>query len=431
MSASAPETPEDRMQVPNHVATPLKDHPQYLVGDLLVISSDNVVFTVYKGLLGQRSNVFRDMASLPSPEPMALAHSLEQVDAEVKARNKQFIHLSESSFVLENFFALLYGPKLIQLDTSFDVTKDLFALCDSYDCDDEIVKKVRDRLYKMALDGRQWDLLIWASDRNDRAIGAATLGMMDQKIFAAGVGPGVYYYDTFWSSMNKLSSAWRSKIFELCFDNPHNATVVRLQPITRKTKKEHLLRDSKSPHRRGCNSDYEELVRDEGAIRGERLVNGTALSPSDWISLQRRQVSRRPMTSDKMDTMQALQFLATQQTRNLQFIMEATKAKADLGTLKGKRRSLLQGPKAPGATVVIIATQAKIAKIDDEIDKIQNSITTPSFGQPTKRTLRAPPTDMAVDTPTINKPSTPNANHLYGLDTFSLWLPARITVGRS
>ncbi|WRT63711.1 uncharacterized protein IL334_000634 [Kwoniella shivajii] len=202
-------------------------HPQYKTGNLHIMSCDKVDFTVFRELLADKSGLFKDMEDLPERKPdicttLQDENISEKVNGIVNTMSK--IDVDANAKVVETFLALIYGPKYVQIDTSWEDTKTLYDICELYDCNEKIMEVVKDRLYLLANE-RPWDLLIWASHKDDRSMGADALRKMNADSFS--MAKTAYHVEEFQGKMEQLKRAWKLRILETCFDQPAYGTITR------------------------------------------------------------------------------------------------------------------------------------------------------------------------------------------------------------
>ncbi|WWD09054.1 hypothetical protein V865_007174 [Kwoniella europaea PYCC6329] len=124
--------------------------------------------------------------------------------------------------VLLDYITSLH-PK--ELKTNFDDTKALFLASEKWGIDPSIMASFRRRMYNLSVND-PWDLLVWASKRNDRHMARAALEKMTPETFARGRRR---YWDgsSFWMSLDELPPSWQWRLLRAALDNPTEAVVTR------------------------------------------------------------------------------------------------------------------------------------------------------------------------------------------------------------
>ncbi|OCF45198.1 hypothetical protein I317_01001 [Kwoniella heveanensis CBS 569] len=107
---------------------------------------------------------------------------------------------------------------------------ELLDLCDKFECRLEFKKRLTEKLGTVD-PGYPWNLLIYASRKDDRALGLTALQAMDREVFAKGImGPFGRVEESFWSLFFRFSGGWQIKLMRCAFEDTCNAKVERLTP---------------------------------------------------------------------------------------------------------------------------------------------------------------------------------------------------------
>ncbi|OCF36162.1 hypothetical protein I316_02034 [Kwoniella heveanensis BCC8398] len=147
---------------------------------------------------------------------------------------------------------------------------ELLDLCDKFECRLEFKKRLTEKLGTVD-PGYPWNLLIYASRKDDRALGLIALRAMDRQIFAKGIVNPLGIVDSFWSLFCRLSGEWRIKMMRCAFEDTCSATVKRLNPYEWRSNRGHKYTDYREdlseelvvPFRRDWDSVCAEFAKDD------------------------------------------------------------------------------------------------------------------------------------------------------------------------
>ncbi|OCF59522.1 hypothetical protein L486_02189 [Kwoniella mangroviensis CBS 10435] len=183
-------------------------HKHSSVGDIWFRSEDGVLFGICQHRIAQRSTVISDML-----EPLPLQAS--PIDIELSTGLLE---------ILLDYVTSLH-PK--ELETNFDDTKALFLACEKWGIEHTILAKFRQRMYDLSIDD-PWDLLVWASERDDRHMARAALEKMTPETFAR--GKRTYWEkSSFWMSLDELPPPWQWRLLRAALDDPTEGVVTRYE----------------------------------------------------------------------------------------------------------------------------------------------------------------------------------------------------------
>ncbi|WWD22444.1 hypothetical protein CI109_106935 [Kwoniella shandongensis] len=195
-----------------------------------LISRDGVRFVADAGRLAGASVVFRDMLNVTDSE------SGTENDASRIHDNGAPIETDLPSDILDVFLnSISVSTPCVHLN-DFERVQKLLTFCEKFDCEKNLLDCVRQRLFATAK-GREWDLLIYASERDDRPMGAQALSQMTRDTFTC--------ESYFWARVKKLSIEWQADLLQLCLERPRtisiNRTVVYCRKLVTETKDEPVL----------------------------------------------------------------------------------------------------------------------------------------------------------------------------------------------
>ncbi|WVQ93796.1 hypothetical protein IAU59_000874 [Kwoniella sp. CBS 9459] len=223
-----------------------KVHAYHRQGDIALRSTDGVVLMADSWRLANASPVFEGMFEIPVPPtplyaptnpprqppstisrprwntgPTSHSHS-----AVLRQRSgHQTVDLDYTTLVLEYFLNLINVSRPSIPPCNFHNSLELLDLCFKFDVEPHIQSVVHDRLLTQC-DGRQWELLIWASRRSNVNMAKEALKRMSKRAFMSygklryldpdlGISSRVIDRELPWHALNKLQPIWEVEILRL------------------------------------------------------------------------------------------------------------------------------------------------------------------------------------------------------------------------
>ncbi|WWD22439.1 hypothetical protein CI109_106930 [Kwoniella shandongensis] len=200
--------------------TPNKDslqvHHFHDRGDICLQATDGTLFYADSWRLSQASETFAHMLEIPQPAGTKHPRSRDELDP---------IPIDSRSDVLDLFLNVVSVSSPNIDHVPFMLCKKISLFCDKFEVQDRIASLFVKRVLKLAKQHHQeWDVLIWAGERNDVDMARRALKMMTDRVFIgnhhADQGQNEPENLPFWANFNQLPITWRTALFKVVLDKP-------------------------------------------------------------------------------------------------------------------------------------------------------------------------------------------------------------------
>ncbi|WWC66684.1 uncharacterized protein I206_100588 [Kwoniella pini CBS 10737] len=162
------------------LTSPTKIHWYHRHGDIEIRASGGTILRADSWRLAAASNVFADMLEVTSPVAEDFAEATHKRKAEDPIAP---IDLDHSAAIISHFLDLVNQAHPTVPPSNYDETIALYILCDQFDAVKRIKSQVDLRIQQVGC-VRQWNLLVFASTRDDLNLAKKAISFMDDHTFS-------------------------------------------------------------------------------------------------------------------------------------------------------------------------------------------------------------------------------------------------------
>nr|XP_019048858.1 hypothetical protein I302_02637 [Kwoniella bestiolae CBS 10118]OCF27788.1 hypothetical protein I302_02637 [Kwoniella bestiolae CBS 10118] len=201
-------------------------HPSFTAGDIVIVANDKAHFAAKCERLARGKYITDPLRPVRRNADKHGRWTGEDISHSELMRRGNTFEIDADSTLTGYFLAFLGADIPLLPPTSFADTAKLLHLCDRFECTEEHVGLVRERLEGESV-GKLWRLLALASKLDDRKLGVMALKRMTLESFSRGREPEDKYDGVFVIRMSELSWARQGRLYNLAL-KAERATADRL-----------------------------------------------------------------------------------------------------------------------------------------------------------------------------------------------------------